>query len=44
VRDVNDPWWTYGLDFAVGVLSGAVGMRLWAWWRPRRLFKDKQDG
>jgi hypothetical protein len=44
VLGVNEPWWAYGIDFAVGVLSGAVGMRLWDWWRPRKLLKDKQDG
>ena len=46
VRSMTDaPWWTYGIDFLVGVVSGAVGMRVWDWWRPRKLFnKDKEDG
>jgi putative flippase GtrA len=36
---VNDPWWTYGLDFLIGVLSGAAGMYVfdrWATWKGKR--------
>jgi hypothetical protein len=39
---VNAPWWAYGLDFVVGALSGAAGMRLWDWWRMHKLFKDSE--